>query len=123
VDAHIPTKTNAFTTRLATIAVHVSNFASGAIRPVRLGLMTVTIAITVVTGVTKRNQRVKISAKFSGNQCGMRRSMGNARRNAKNPNKAGKHHRIDNQVLPCGGSVSSELVTVVLNKRYSNSPA
>jgi hypothetical protein len=74
VDAHIPSRTSAFTTRLAAIAVHVNNFASGAIGPVGLRLMSVTTAITVVTGVMKRNHRVKISAKFSGNQCGMRRS-------------------------------------------------
>src|SRR5260370_8955309 len=112
VDAHIPSRTNAFATRLTAIAVHVSNLANGAIRPIRLRLISVIIAITVVTGVMKRNHRVKISAKFSGNQCGMRRSMGNAKRNAKNPNKAGKHHRSDDQISPWRGSVSSEFVTV-----------
>lgn len=71
----------------------MSSVAKGAIRPVRLRLMSVTVATIVVTGVMKTNHRVKSSAKFSGNQCGMRRSIGNARMNAKNPIKAGKHHQ------------------------------
>jgi hypothetical protein len=73
--------------------------------------MSVTVATIVVTGVTKRNHSVKSSAKFSGNQCGMRRSIGDARMNAKNPNNAGKHHQNENQLLPCGGRVSSRCVT------------
>jgi hypothetical protein len=97
--------------RLAAIAIQVSSVANGAIRPVRLPLMSVTVATIVVAGVTKRNHSVKSSAKFSGNQCGMRRSIGNARMNAKNPNNAGKHHQNENQLLPCGGRVSSRFVT------------
>jgi hypothetical protein len=73
--------------------------------------MSVTVATIVVTGVMKTNHSVKSSAKFNGNQCGMRRSIGNARMNAKNPIKAGKHHQNENQFLPCGGRVSSRLVT------------
>jgi hypothetical protein len=112
VDAHIPSRTKAFTTKLTATAVHVSNVANGAFRPIRLRLMSVTIAITVVTGVMKRNHSAKTSAKFRGNQCGMRRSIGNAKRNAKNPNKAGKHHQSENQILARRGSVSFEFATV-----------
>ena len=112
VDAHIPSRTNAFTTKLTAAAAQVSNVANGAFRSIRLRLMSVTIAITVVTGVMKRNHSAKTSAKFRGNQCGMRRSIGNAKRNAKNPNKAGKHHQSENQILARRGSVSSEFATV-----------
>jgi hypothetical protein len=112
VDAHMPTSINAFTIKLAPIAAHVSNVATAAIGAVRLCLMTPTIASIVVTGVTNRNHNVKISAKFNGNQCGMRRSMGKAKRQATNPNKAGEHHQNENHFVPCCGCDSSGFVTV-----------
>jgi hypothetical protein len=89
----------------------VSSVDNGAIRPVRLPLTSVTVATIVVTGVMKRNHSAKSSAKFSGNQCGMRRSIGNAKMNAKNANNAGKHHQNEKQFLACGGRVSSRFVT------------
>jgi len=117
VDAHMPSRTNAFTTKLTATAVHVSNVANGALRPIRLRLMSVTIAVIVVTGVMKRNHRVNNTAKFNGNQCGMRRSMGNANRNAKNPSKAGKHHQSEDQTLLCDGSIPSKFATAYFSRR------
>jgi hypothetical protein len=73
--------------------------------------MSVTIAITVVTGVMKRNHSAKTSAKFTWNRCGTRRSIGNTK-NAKNPNKAGAHHQSENQRLARRGSISFEFATV-----------
>jgi DNA/RNA endonuclease YhcR with UshA esterase domain len=54
------------TTKLTAAAAQVSNVANGAFRSIRLRLMSVTIAITVVTGVMKRNHSAKTSAKFRG---------------------------------------------------------
>lgn len=113
----MPSRTNAFTTKLTAIDIHVSNVTNGAFRPILLRLMSVTIAIIVVTGVMKRNHSVNNSAKFNGNQCGMRRSMGNANRNAKNPSKAGKHHQSEDQSLPCDGSVPSKFATAYFSRR------
>ena len=109
VAAHKPSKTNAFKIRLTAIVAHINNLAEVFIRTRRLCFTNVTIAITVVTGVTKRNQRADISERFKGNQCGMRRSIGNENRNAKNPSKTGKHHRSGYQFLP-STSVSSEFI-------------
>ena len=98
------------------MAVHASNLTNVDMRLVRLRFHRVTIAMTVVTGVTKRNQSVNSSAKFSGNQWGMRRSIGNAIKNAKNPNKAGKHHRSDTQIsLWCKDGSSKFVTRIFLN--------
>lgn len=53
VDAHKPSMTNAFTTKLA--------LANGATRPFRLPLMSATVATIVLTGVMKKTQRKKLS--------------------------------------------------------------
>src|SRR5712671_3969591 len=97
VEAHKPSKTSVFTIRLTAIVAHVNNLVEIFIRTLRLCFTNVTIAITVVTGVTKRNQRADISERFRGSQRGMRRSIGNANRNAKNPDKTGRHHRSECQ--------------------------
>src|SRR5712692_1636547 len=118
VDAHIPSKMNAFRIRLTAMAVHTSNLANGALRLVRLRFNSVTIAIIVVMGVMKRNHRVKISARFRRGQNGMLRSIGNAMRKAKNPSREGKHHQSDNQILSWRRSVSSEPVTLYPSTSY-----
>ena len=100
-------------TKLTAMAVQAINVAKRAFGAARLPFTSVTIAITVVTGVIKRNHRVNISARFSGNQCGIRRSIGNARRNNKNPTKAGKHQRSGLHILPLPGDILSGFVAVV----------
>jgi hypothetical protein len=93
------------------MAIQVTILGKMGTRIARLHFISLTIAITVVTGVTKRNHRVNISARSSGNQLGIRRSMGNASRNAANPNKAGEHHRSGDQILLTPSGFSSEFVT------------
>jgi len=44
------------------MAAHKSNLVGGGIRTIRLRLTSITIAITVVIGVMKRNHNTKISA-------------------------------------------------------------
>jgi len=94
------------------MAVHTSNLTNGDFHPVLVRFNRVTMAMAVVTGVKKRNQSVKSSARFSGNQCEMRRSMGNANRKVKKPAKQGKHHQSGTQTFFRYWTVCSELVTL-----------
>jgi hypothetical protein len=121
VAAQKPSKTNAFTARLTAIVAHVNNLMEVLICTLRLCFTNVTIAITVVTGVTKRNQRADISERFKGNQCGMRRSIGNTNRNATNPSKTGKHHGSEYQSLPCTNLSSESIFSGCPAAWHSNS--
>jgi hypothetical protein len=112
VEAHIPNRTSAFVIELITTAIQVTNFVKRIAGVFAVCFTSVTIAITVVTGVMKRNQRVNTSARFNGNQWGIRRSIGKASRKTKSPSKEGKQHRNGNQFLLALRGITSDFVTV-----------
>jgi hypothetical protein len=64
IEAHIPSKTNAFTNKLTIIAAQTSNLLDEEIGSNRPRFTNKTIAIMVVTGAIDKNHSVKISAKF-----------------------------------------------------------
>jgi hypothetical protein len=94
------------------MAAHKSDLMSGGIRSIRLRLTNITIAITVVIGVMKRNHNAKISTRLRWGQNGTWRSIGNEKRKATKPSKEGKHHRRGSQALSWRRAVCSDSVTL-----------
>ena len=94
------------------MAAHKSNLVNGGIRLIRLRLTNITIAITVVTGVMKRNHNARISARLRWGRNGIWRSIGNEKRNATKPSREGKHHQRGSQAVSWRRTVCSNSDTL-----------
>jgi len=92
-----------------TTAVHRRNWVEREILVRRLRLISVTTAITVVTGVTRKNHNIKSSAKLRCGQKGIPRSIGNETRNKPNPSRAGAQNASTGQTLIFGKVDSSDV--------------